>query len=141
MSRAAVDPVTGLTPKMEAFCLEFAQTGNASDAYRKAYNAERMKPETVSRTAHELAQSPKIAARLSQLRSDSRKRAGITLAEHIRDLKNLRNLAAQAKQYGPAVSAEMARGKVSGLYDGDTDDGDAPTPVRVQIEIVDGRKH
>lgn len=140
MSRAAADPVTGLTPKMEAFCLHLARTGNASEAYREAYNAERMKPETVSRTAAELVADPRIAARLSQLRSDARKRSGITLAEHLVSLQSLREEARRARQYGPAVSAEMARGKVSGLYDGEGDEGEKPTPVSVTVQVVDGRK-
>lgn len=140
MSRSTVDPVTGLTPKQEAFCLELAKTGNASEAYRRAYNASRMKPETVARTAHELAQSPKIAARLSTIRQDARKQTGITLAEHLKDLKVLRNMATQARQFGPAVSAETARGKASGLYDGELEEGDSAAPVQVNIRIVDGRK-
>ncbi|MGU9998175.1 terminase small subunit, partial [Bordetella avium] len=37
-----------LTPKQEAFALAYVETGNASEAYRRAYSAERMKPETVN---------------------------------------------------------------------------------------------
>ena len=31
-----------LTPKQEAFVLAYIETGNASEAYRRAYNAENM---------------------------------------------------------------------------------------------------
>jgi hypothetical protein len=34
----------------------------------------------------------------------------------------------------------MARGKVSGLYDGEGDEGEKPTPVSVTVQVVDGRK-
>ena len=138
--RRTVDPVTGLTANMEAFCVELARTGNASEAYRKAYRAGNMKPETIAKRALELQKNGKITGRLAQLRAEVRKTSGITLEEHMTSLKALRNAAAQAKQFGPAVSAEMARGKVSGLYDSDDDTGDAPAPVKVEISVVDGRR-
>ena len=33
-----------LTPKQEAFCYGYIETGNASEAYRKAYITAKMKP-------------------------------------------------------------------------------------------------
>ena len=138
--RRTVDPVTGLTANMEAFCVDLAKTGNASAAYRNTYDCSRMKDASVSRKAAELIQNVKITARLAQLRSEVRKASGITLEEHMTSLKALRNAAAQAKQFGPAVSAEMARGKVSGLYDSDNDTGEVPMPVKVEISVVDGRR-
>lgn len=57
-----------LTPKQEAFALAYVETGNASEAYRRAYNAAKMQPSTIHRAAHELIENPKIAARLSELR-------------------------------------------------------------------------
>lgn len=38
-----------LTQKQEAFALAYFETGNASEAYRRAYNAENMKPESINR--------------------------------------------------------------------------------------------
>lgn len=56
-----------LTPKQENFCLAYLETGNASEAYRRAYDCEEAKPETVNRAAKELLDNPKIAARLEDL--------------------------------------------------------------------------
>lgn len=56
-----------LTPKQEAFVQAYLTTGNASEAYRQAYDAEGMKPETINRKAKELMDNGKIAARLSTL--------------------------------------------------------------------------
>lgn len=138
--RRAVDPETGLTANMEAFCVEFAKTANASDAYRKSYDCSRMKPASVSRKAAELLQNVKITARLSVLRSDVRRASGITLQEHIETLRVLREEARGALQLSAAISAEVSRGKVSGLYtDGNADD-DAPPVQRVEIVVRDGRK-
>lgn len=41
-----------LTIKQEKnFCLYHVETGNASEAYRRAYNTDGMKPETINRRA------------------------------------------------------------------------------------------
>lgn len=105
-----------LTPKQESFCLAYLETGNASEAYRRAYSAEKMKPETVNRAAKEMIDLPKIAARLQELRKPAVKAAQITLEQHLKDLQRLRDLAESSEKYGPAIQAEMARGKASGLY-------------------------
>ncbi len=60
---------TRLTPKQEAFVRAYVETGNASEAYRKIYNASRMKPETVNRKAKELLDNGKITARVDELRA------------------------------------------------------------------------
>ena len=41
----------GLTIKQENFCNYYIESGNASDAYRRAYSCEKMKDETVNRKA------------------------------------------------------------------------------------------
>lgn len=56
-----------LTQKQEMFCLVYIKTGNASEAYRQAYNTSRMKPETVSRNAKALLDNNKIATRVEEL--------------------------------------------------------------------------
>ena len=43
-----------MTPKQEHFARLYVETGNASEAYRQAYNAENMKPETVTNEAYKL---------------------------------------------------------------------------------------
>lgn len=105
-----------LTIKQENFCLAYIETGNASEAYRRAYNAESMKPESVNREAKVLIDNPKIAARLEELRKPAREAAGVTLEGHLKELAELRELAKKDGKYGPAIQAEMARGKASGLY-------------------------
>ncbi len=56
-----------LTPKQEIFCIEFVATGNASEAYRRAYNTGNMKPETINRNAKALTDDNKIATRVKGL--------------------------------------------------------------------------
>ncbi len=40
-----------LTPKQDAFCLAYLETSNASEAYRRAYDAKCMKDETIAKRA------------------------------------------------------------------------------------------
>jgi len=55
-----------LTKKQEHFCTEYINTGNASEAYRRAYNVQSSKPETINRSAKELLDNPKITARIQE---------------------------------------------------------------------------
>jgi len=59
----------GLTPKQEAFCLAYVETGNASEAYRCAYNAAMMKPTSIRVKASELMSDPRLLARVKELRA------------------------------------------------------------------------
>ncbi len=55
-----------LTIKQEAFCLEYAASGNATDAYKKAgYKAKNDKIAGVE--SHKLLKNPKIKLRLQEL--------------------------------------------------------------------------
>lgn len=51
-----------MTPKQEQFARLYVETGNASEAYRQAYNADNMKPETVTNEAYKLLQDHDISA-------------------------------------------------------------------------------
>lgn len=105
-----------LTQKQEAFCLAYVETGNASEAYRRSYNAEKMAEATIWRKAKDVIDNGKVKARIAEIRKPAADKAGVTLEQHLIDLKRLRDLAEASEKYGPAVTAEMARGKASGLY-------------------------
>jgi len=108
--------MANLTVKQESFCLAFLETGNASEAYRRSYDCKKMKPESINRKAKELSDNGKIAARIEELRAPVRQRAQITLEQHLSDLQRLRDLAEGEGKYSAAVTAEVSRGKASGLY-------------------------
>src|SRR4051794_31695088 len=78
-----------LTPKQEQFCQKYLETGNASEAYRQCYDAKRMKPETVNRTAKELLDNPKIAARLTFLKDQHLKRHAVTVDQVVDEYRKL----------------------------------------------------
>lgn len=67
-------------PKWEAFCLEYAKTANASDAYRKAgYTTKNA--ETAAASARRLLQKASIQARLAELTEETRSEKIATAAE------------------------------------------------------------
>lgn len=106
-----------LTAKQEAFCLAYLETGNASEAYRQAYNAENMKPETVNRKAKELMDNGKIAARIEALQEDHRERHKITVDDLLAELEEARQVALGQgnPQTSAAVAATMGKAKLLGL--------------------------
>ena len=109
----------GLTSKQEAFCEAYvAQDGpkSQSDAYRAAFNCERMKPATIWNKASDLMKVSEVRVRIKELTDEAAQKAVVKLKDHIDELKKLRDQAAAAGQYGAAIKAEMARGKASGLY-------------------------
>lgn len=103
-----------LTAKQEAFCLAYLETGNASEAYRTAYDAENMKPETVNRKAKELLDHGKISARLAELREPIMERHSITVDSLLAELEEARQLALQEGQPSAMVSATMGKAKITG---------------------------
>jgi len=104
-----------LTPKQENFCLAYLETGNASEAYRRSYDAENMTPESVNRKAKELIDNGKIAARLSELRAPVIAKAQLTVEDLLAELEEARKLAIDTETPAPAVSATMGKAKLLGL--------------------------
>ena len=104
-----------LTPKQESFCLAYIETGNASEAYRQAYNAKNMKPETINRKAKVELDKGKIRARLEALQAEHRERHDVTVDGLSENLEIAMNLAFQNKQAAAMVSAIMGRAKLHGL--------------------------
>ena len=106
----------GLTSKQEDFCRVYVETGNASEAYRRAYSCGRMKPATINRKATELMQNGTITARLEKLQAEAAERSALTVDAHLEMLATIRDEARETGRYSAAVSAETARGKVCGFY-------------------------
>jgi phage terminase small subunit len=106
-----------LTPKQEAFALAYVETGNASEAYRRVYSAGRMKPETVNRTAKDLLDNRKIAARVAELQAVHLERHKLTVDDLLAELEEARQaaLAAETTQSSAAVAATMGKAKLLGL--------------------------
>ena len=104
-----------LTQRQEDFCLAYVECCSATKAYRQAYNAQNMKPETVHVKASELLSNGKVAVRVEELRQQSAERLDITVEKIAQQLLEDRKLAHEAKQAGAAVSASMGLAKLFGF--------------------------
>lgn len=78
-----------LTPKQETFCQKYLETGNATEAYRYAYNSQKMKPETITNAAYKLLQRGDIRARIEYLRQHLAEAANISALRIVRELERI----------------------------------------------------
>lgn len=106
-----------LQPKQEKFCQLYIELGNASEAYRQAYDTSRMKSETVGRKAQELLKHGIITAYIKELRVVHRERHNITVDDLIAELEEARQIAKDPVKPQPAamVSATMGKAKILGF--------------------------
>jgi phage terminase small subunit len=103
-----------LTPKQEAFARAYIETGNASEAYRRAgYSGGN--PKTVNEAASRLLRNSKVLARLGELRAAAANRHDVTIHTLTRELDEDRKAAREANQYSAAISAVMGKAKLHGL--------------------------
>ncbi|EOC3625662.1 terminase small subunit [Enterobacter hormaechei] len=133
-----------LTIKQEAFCQAYIETGNASEAYRTAYAADKMKPESVNRKAKELLDNGKIAARVAELQGEIKQRHNVTVDSLLAELEEARQkaLSAETPQSSAAVAATMGKAKLVGLdkqiVDHTSSDGTmTPQPTIIQLLPVE----
>ena len=106
-----------LTIKQEKFAQLVVELGDNSKAYRGAYDASRMKPESVHRKARELIENVKVAARIDELREELAQRGRCTLDSLLLELEETRvsALNRETPQCGAAVAATMGKAKLCGL--------------------------
>lgn len=67
-----------LTKKQEDFCSKYLETGNATEAYRFAYDTSNQKPETTWRRAKEVLDNGNVSARIEELRKGMEERGMIS---------------------------------------------------------------
>ena len=74
MARKTARAKPRLTQKQEAFTLSYLETGNAAEAYRRAFDvADAVASSWVYVEASKLLRHPKIALRLERLRLEAQK--------------------------------------------------------------------
>lgn len=125
-----------LTQKQENFCLKYVECGNASEAYRHAYNAEKMKASTVNVKSCELLADGNISVRVAELKQEHAARHRLTVDDLLAELEEARRLALGTDAPAPAVSATMGKAKLLGMdkqiIDHTSSDG-SMTPSRIEI--------
>lgn len=107
----------GLTAAQEHFIKAFIETGVATEAYRQAYpKSQKWQQNTLCTQANKYVNKPNIAMRIDEIRAAAMKETEMTVAEHLKELAEIRDLAKADGRYSAAVSAETSRGKVCGFY-------------------------
>jgi phage terminase small subunit len=98
-----------LTPKQEAFCQKYIETGSGAEAYRQAYSADGMRPNTIACRARDELVKPHVAARVADMNGSA------------------------------MVAATMGKAKLAGLDKAVDPDGEGATPTAVTVTIRDAR--
>ena len=106
-----------MTPKQEHFARVYVETGNASEAYRQAYNSKKMKPESIAVEASRLLQDPDISLMIDGIKEQHRRRHAVTVDDLLAELEQARSAAISAPnpQSSAAVAATMGKAKILGL--------------------------
>lgn len=82
-----------LSQKQNEFCNHYVLLGNASEAYRKSYNAIRMSSTTINSRSCELMKNGKITARINELQQQAQDKFEITLEGQVSRYLHLFNRA------------------------------------------------
>ena len=82
----------GLMPKQEKFCQLYIELGNASEAYRQAYDCSKMQTSTINTKAKELLKNGPITDRIEELQQEHRQRHNLTVDNIIADLQEYRDI-------------------------------------------------
>lgn len=76
----------GLTIKQEKFCNKYLECGNASEAYRFAYDCSKMGDETINESASRLLKDRKVTARVKELQTELQRASDISKERVLEEL-------------------------------------------------------
>lgn len=120
-----------LTPKQEAFTVAFFETGNAAEAYRRAYEVSPdAKDHWVYVEASQLLDHPKITLRLKEIQEQAARHSIYTRNKAAEEYEAARVLAVSVNNPSAAVAAITGKVKLYGL--------EAPTKSKAEITGKDG---
>ena len=111
---AKINPQTGVTEKQDKFCKAYLATGNASHAYRTAYDTQ-ASSETIRVNASKLMQETNITLRLQVLRDRMDKKHHITTDTITTRLEEITDKALSINKLSAAVSAQALVARLHGL--------------------------
>ena len=104
-----------LTPKQEKFTQVYIETGNASEAYRQAYNIGKMKPDTIHTAAQQLMDNYKVLGRIKELQAEHAERHRVTLDSLTEEYNVAKDTAYGLDQTSAAISAINGKAKIHGF--------------------------
>ena len=104
-----------LTTKQEKFVQEWYATGNKTEAYRTAYDAENMSDAVINVKASELSRNGKIAVRYRELSGEGQKRSEVTVDTINAMLMTAFKIAKKDDNAGAIVQTANSLSKLHGL--------------------------
>ena len=105
-----------LTPKQEAFALAYVETGNAAEAYRRAYDVKAAtQHSSIYVAASKLLDNTKIMQRVANLQKQAADMCLYTVKDAFTEYEVARKLALQTGNPSAAVSAVNGKVKLFGL--------------------------
>jgi hypothetical protein len=129
-----------LTPKQEAFCLAFLETGNAAQAYRTAYDvADDAKDGWLYVEACQLLDNPKVALRLKSLRDQAERLSIFNLSAAMDEFEEARKLALSVENPAAMVAATNGKVKLFGLDRPGRLEISGPDRGAIQTQDVSGK--
>ncbi len=108
-----MNTTNGITPKQQRFVHAYLKTGNASEAYRQAYDCDGSADTTINRNAHALLQNDKIAARVEQLEQEAAEVARLDKSMVLAGLLQTARNAEKWEQAGPAARCWELLGRIA----------------------------
>lgn len=124
-----------LTSKQEKFCQLIIKGLNQSDAYRKSYNCDNMKDDTINNNAYKLINNNDIVTRINELKGKIEEKLVYSALQSFNKLKEIQQKALENKKlllgkrddegmtievedpdFSAALKAEELAGKLAGLY-------------------------
>lgn len=137
-----------LTQKQEAFALAYVETGNAAEAYRRAYDVKAAtQHSTIYSAASRLMADPKIYARVLQLQEQAAELTIYTVRAAFEEYEAARKLAMSEDVSNPSAAVAAVNGKVK-LFGLDqptkidhksTDGSMSPQPSISAIDLINER--
>lgn len=103
-----------LTPKQEAFALAYVETGNAAEAYRRAYDVRAAtQHSTIYSAASRLLSDAKIYARVIELQDQAASLSLYTVRQAFDEYEAARKLAMAEGVSNPSAAVAAVKGKVA----------------------------
>lgn len=128
-----------MTPKQADFVRWYFELGNASEAYKRAYNSH-AKPNTLHRKANDLLKHPVIKKEVQTMQAQARERNQVTIDKVVDELEEARQVAKQSGNASAMVSATLGKAKVLGLDSGLAKENTPSKAEKIILEVIDARK-
>lgn len=127
--------MTKLTAKQENFARKYVECGNASEAYRTAYNVgEDTLPKTATEEACRILADHNVTAMVISLQEEANERTQVTVESLCVELDEARAMAVATKQPAAMTGASMGKAKLHGL---DVKKVEFVNPITVQMSKAD----